>query len=490
MWSKWIKPAYDILSWDYWFGQVDARPLGVLRILFALVLLKDALYRLLTGSLFFSDDGIAPRHLMADLYRDLRWSLMDYFGADWQITLFFLLWIIVLIALLLGYQTKIMTLLNWIIILSVHERNIYALNGADTVMRILSFWILFLPLGRAYSLDRYFRPTLPETAFAFPLRMTQLQFAFIYLSTFILKAHGEAWLDGSAVYLSLQLLGFTHPIADWLLATAPYWFFQIATLFTLVAEGGFFFFMFLPFEQPYLKLIGLFAMGLVHIGIGVLMAVPNFSMVMLAGYVLFFDGTWIVWLGKKIFRQHDFKQIPILSSTARMGWRRWGLVLITGSLLFTIYAYNFSLMRPDDKSLGMPISDLQMQTIQGLSLWQSWGMFAPNPFPTDGGMLAMGTFTNGRQFELRTGLYHEDELARFYFGTGTRWKKYDENLYYAWLPTLLDAHAQYLCNTYPDDTADGRLEQVELIYRFRQTHQVNEPPNAYRDQPLWTIACE
>jgi len=488
MWSNWVKPAYDSLSWDYWFGQVDARPLGIFRILFALVLLKDAVYRLLIGNMFYADNGIAPRDLMASLYREWRWSLLDGLGADWQITLFFLLWIGVLVALLLGYRTRWMTILNWILILSIHERNIYMLNGADTAMRVMSFWIMFLPLGRAYALDRLRKPDLSLTAFAFPLRIAQLQFAFIYLATFIMKAHGETWLDGSAVYLSLQLRGFTHPIADWLLASAPYLFFQIATLFTIIAEGAFFPLMFLPFEQPRLKLVGLLAMGSVHIGIGILMAVPNFSMVMLACYLLFFEGAWLVRIGQRIFPQRTFEDIPALSPALPLSRRRIVLVLSLGCLLFTVYAYNLWHMRPDEKPLGHAISTPQTQVVQLLGLWQIWDMFAPNPFPTDGGMLVNGTYDDGQMVELRTGMTDRDRIPRFYFGTGTRWKKYDENLYYSWLTDLMDAQAQYYCRTL--NTADKQLQQVEFVYRFRQTNAYDEPRNPYRDQPLWTIPCE
>ncbi len=490
MWSKWVKPAYDSLSWDYWFGQVDARPLGVFRIAFSLILLKDAIYHLLLGVQFYAADGIAPRHVITVYDRDWRWSLMDYIGADWQITLFFLLWIMVLVALLLGYRTRWMTILNWIIILSIHERNVYMLNGADTVMRVMSFWIMFLPLGRAYALDRLRKPDLPLTTFAFPLRIVQLQFAFIYLSTFIMKVHGDAWLDGSAVYYALQLRGFTHPIADWVLNTAPYLFFQIATTFTFIAEGAFFILMFIPFGQPRLKLIGLLAMGSVHVGIAILMAIPNFSLVMLACYLLFFEGKWLVWLTRRRFAQYQFADIPSLSPALPMTKRRIALVLLLGSLLFTVYAYNFWFMRPAEEPLGPPISDVQLQTVQLLGLWQIWDMFAPNPFPTDGGMLINGTYDNGQTLELRTGLTDSDRLPRFYFGVGTRWKKYDENLYYSWLTDLMDSQARYYCRTLNIGDPDKHLLQVEFVYRFRQVNDYDAPRNPYRDQPLWTIVCE
>ena len=491
MWSKFVKPAYDSLSWDYWFGQVDARPIGIFRILFTLILLKDAIYRLFLGELFYSDTGIAPPLLMADIYRTFRWSLMDHLGADWQVTLFLVLWILVLIGLLVGYQTKLMTILNWILIVSIHERNIFMLSGADTTLRVLSFWIMFLPMGRAYALDRRLKPTLPDTAFAFPLRIIQLQFAFIYVAAALLKLHGITWIEGSAVYHAMQLRSFTHPIADWMLTIAPYWMFQVSTWFILIAEGAFFVLMFLPFGQPRLKALGLLATGSVHVGIGIIMAIPNFSIVMIVSYLLFFEDAWLIWLGNKFYPQHTFKDIASLSPTAKITWRMWIVVLITGSLLFTVYGYNLWFMRPNGKALGLPISAVQIEVVQGLGLWQAWDMFAPNPFKTDGGMLVMGTFSDTSRLELRTERdYPADEIPRFYFGVGTRWKKYDEGLYYGSRTTLMEAHAEYRCRIANANNPEIRLEQVELIYRSRQIHEVDAPENPYEDVSILMVVCE
>ena len=209
-----VQPTTEnFLSWRYWFGEIDTRWLSVFRILFSLLLLKDAVYHLFLARIFYSDQGILPRWELFDgLVRESRFSLMDAIGHPWLATLFFVLWIVVLIALALGYRARLMTILNFIIILSVHERNGYVLTSADTLLRVMSFWLMFAPVAQYYSIDairkrwqRYRETgniaqlrveTTPRTAFALPLRIIQWQFVIVYIATAYLKVLGPIWQRG------------------------------------------------------------------------------------------------------------------------------------------------------------------------------------------------------------------------------------------------------------------------------------------------------
>lgn len=313
----------------YWFGGVDSRALSVFRIVFALLLLKVALYLLPNARWFYSDEGITPRSALFDgLARDNRFSLMDAISAPWMAQVFFLLWAAVLIGLLVGYRTRLMTVLNFIFLLSIHERNLYVIDGADNVMRVVSFWCMFIPLGKHYSLDVLLRrlntyrltqnpidlrvPAEPRLTFAFPVRMLQIQVALIYLFTFILKLPGDPWKKGEAVYYTLQLQSLTQATGDWVLKNAPFWTLQGMNYFTLVMESSFIFLVFLPFLQPYLRILGLTMGFMLHLGIGLLMSIPNFSSLMPATYLIFFAPTWIQaaddWLRSR--RQHLLIPLP------------------------------------------------------------------------------------------------------------------------------------------------------------------------------------
>jgi hypothetical protein len=67
-------------------------------------------------------------------------------------------------------------------------------------MRVLSFWMMFLPLDHFYSVNMLPTEHNSKTTYAFPLRMIQLQVALIYLVTGILKLMGSSWRSGDALY--------------------------------------------------------------------------------------------------------------------------------------------------------------------------------------------------------------------------------------------------------------------------------------------------
>src|SRR5688500_13011862 len=79
-----INPRYNFFRREYWFGQVDTRPLSIFRILFGLVLIKDALFHLALAPWFYSDDGIVPRSALTTMIRTYRFSLMDSIRFTWM----------------------------------------------------------------------------------------------------------------------------------------------------------------------------------------------------------------------------------------------------------------------------------------------------------------------------------------------------------------------------------------------------------------------
>lgn len=324
--STFFPSQYNPLKQSYWFGQADGRPIAIFRVLFGLVLLKHALYHVPIAGALFSDSGIFPRWVLYQgLVRPDRVSILDSLGADWSVTLFFAAWAVIAICLTAGYRSSLMAILNFIFILSVHERNPWLLNAADTILRVISFWILFIPLGQSYSVDAVLRrwhsfqssgrlavlqvPGNASTVFAFPLRVLQLQIGLIYVFTAVLKIPGDQWRNGNAIYQTLQLQTSTLPTADWLFAVSPLWVLQVLNYFSLFAEWGFFPLVFSPFGQPAFRILGLALGAAFHTGIAALMSVPNF-LVLVFSYVLFFEGAWIGTIDTRLRKTRGASTVP------------------------------------------------------------------------------------------------------------------------------------------------------------------------------------
>jgi hypothetical protein len=75
---------YNVFRREYWFGMFDSQPLSLFRIVFSLLLLKDALYHLPLAGIFYSDNGVLPRAVLLDsLANPDRFDLMEAFGHGW-----------------------------------------------------------------------------------------------------------------------------------------------------------------------------------------------------------------------------------------------------------------------------------------------------------------------------------------------------------------------------------------------------------------------
>ena len=100
------------------------------------------------------------------------------------------------ILLTIGLFTRLNSVLVFICLTSIQQRNLYITHGGDTFLRLAGFFLIFAPDGTAFSVDRLIRlrrgkesPTIqPRSPWA--QRMIQLQLSFLYLATFLLKIKG------------------------------------------------------------------------------------------------------------------------------------------------------------------------------------------------------------------------------------------------------------------------------------------------------------
>ncbi len=533
--SHFSYPRYNFLKREYWFGQVDSRPLSAFRIVFAVLLLKDALYHLPLAGLFYSDAGIVPRSaLLGGLARPERFSFMDALAHEWMAAAFFLLWAGVALALLVGYRTRWTTVLNFVLLLSIHERNVYVLTGADTAMRVLSFWMMFLPLGDYYSIDALRHPRSQQTAFAFPLRLVQFQVALVYLVTGYLKLSGESWQRGEALYYVLQLESLRWPPGTWLWQFAPVWLLSLFTWLTIIIELAFLPLVFAPFLQPVLRAVALFLGASLHLGIAVTMAIPDFSLVMMTSYLLFFEPSWVKWIEEHLpFKKRIEKLLfpllsalllqpdtplppenglqshgsPPLHSMERMSWgevskmaasnfvlprggkyhRRLALSALLALLMVGVIWWNLTEVVAYTSPTALPMPDVPEAVMGYTGLWQYWDLFAPLPLQIDGRIAVPGRFEDGAGFDL-----YAAHTARPMWGPEMRWRKFEENVNNYRYDDLLREWGRYYCRLYNGLAAlpeGARLATLEFHFVYRRSHPPGGPPGRLQDDLLWKHWC-
>lgn len=210
-----------------WIG-IDPRALAAFRIGMAAILLVDLAIRAGNVAEFYAEGGFFPFEA-AYRWHGTRWSwslhLLDG-SAEFQTAM--LLFAAVLTgAMLLGYRTTLATIGSWVMLVSLHNRVPLLLNGGDVIFRLLLFWAMFLPLGRAWSVDALRRTRRQgRTADAASARYAPVvsmagaailvQLCLMYFCTGLFK-HNKDWLSGDSMYYVFSFDAYGRPLGRFLL---------------------------------------------------------------------------------------------------------------------------------------------------------------------------------------------------------------------------------------------------------------------------------
>ena len=201
-----------------WFS-LDYRSMALLRIGVGLTLIFDLIQRSYDLRAFYTDSGVLPRVDYLRLWNNEWWISLHMAGglATFEAILFIIAAIFA-VMLLLGYRTRFAMIMSWFFLVSLHLRNPTVLQGGDILFRVILFWMMFLPLGQAWSLDRLFnRVPTPSKKIYFSMATVAyiVQVCLLYLFTGLLKT-GTAWHDGTAVYYALNVDQLITPMGAYL----------------------------------------------------------------------------------------------------------------------------------------------------------------------------------------------------------------------------------------------------------------------------------
>lgn len=213
----------------------------------------------------------------------------------------------------IGYLTRLMTLLHWLMIWSLQTRNDFLGDGGDNIMRIVLLFLVFVNAGAVFSVDATRKPSRVKATLRpmlavfhnFGILAVILQLAFLYMSTGLYKVMGELWQNGTALYYILRVDEFSWPGVAEHIYRNPYLVVG-ATYGTVLFEV-----MFGPLLlNRWTRLGVILPVGfLFHLGIGALMGLPTFAWSMLSLYPLLVSdgeyqtaGGWIRrWLGMTVY---------------------------------------------------------------------------------------------------------------------------------------------------------------------------------------------
>ncbi len=288
-----------LATWDdFWLAPEPTSTLAVVRVAYGVLLLAWAAVLGPDLSSFFSTTGILPEG--TDI--PWAWSLLDAVGSDTFTAVVYWSIVVAAVGLVLGYRTRLASVVAFVAIVSLYRRNSWVFQGGDQALRVFSFYFMFTPAGSALSLDRWRRGRdsfweFPERP-AWALRLIQVQLSIIYFFTVWIKVRGETWNDGTAFSYSVrvgQLVRLELPA--WITTSVAVS--NVATYMTLAIEFAMAVLVWNRRARPWVLAAGV----LLHLAIEVTLRVGFFTYAMLLFYLAWLDPhrvrSWLLALARR-----------------------------------------------------------------------------------------------------------------------------------------------------------------------------------------------
>lgn len=271
-------------AWNgFWFEPVSSSTFALFRIAFGTLVLLWTLSLSPSLFAFFSEGGILPKQ--PQLGRG-SWGVLGVFESDVVVAVVYFVLLLAAVSLTFGFKTRVAAFLVFFCVVSLTRRNPWILNSGDLFVRVLSFYMLFMPAAVALSVDRWLRERRRFWQFparpVWPLRLVQIQVSILYLTAVWDKTRGTTWNDGTAVSYAFRigdLERFPVPgfVEDSLLLA------NLLTFGTLGIELALGILVWNRKLRPWVLLLGVS----LHLGIDYAVRVGFFSYAVLVAYIAF-----------------------------------------------------------------------------------------------------------------------------------------------------------------------------------------------------------
>ena len=266
------------------------------RIGFGLASLLFYLVQYADRNFLWGPDGVVPSdRFVQALEHTHSFSLYAWSGSELWFSLVFHAGIAIAVLFTLGWHPRVLTVLHWVFMWSLFERNRFLLDGGDNLLYLALLYLVLVDTS-AIGLSQP-RPAEPGSL---RWRITTLlhhagiaaivlQVCFIYLASALFKVQGEMWQNGTALYYIMRVQEFTLPGVSEVL-------YQNGVFVTLATYGTVLFQVAFPFMllNRYTRIVAFVGAVGMHAGIAVMMGLLSFSLIMIsAEFVIVADRHWL-----------------------------------------------------------------------------------------------------------------------------------------------------------------------------------------------------
>jgi uncharacterized membrane protein YphA (DoxX/SURF4 family) len=218
----WIK------QWNQFFFEPESPvTLGLFRFAFGFLLLFNWILIWPDLDVWYGKTGLMPLDMGTRLVGGPHFNFLLWFPeSDLTTRAFFVFLLISCTCFALGFFTRLSSILVFLCLVSFQHRNLAIMNGGDTLMRVISFLMIFTHSGRVFSVDQWLRSRSRsshsvqlEVYSPWAFRLIHIQISILYTVTGYHKLMGSTWRDGSALYYILRMDDFQKlPLPDFLMS--------------------------------------------------------------------------------------------------------------------------------------------------------------------------------------------------------------------------------------------------------------------------------
>lgn len=433
-----------------------------MRIAIALVLLGDLIIRSLSIKAFFTDEGVLPIQVLKDYNWNPFYFSFHALSGDlwWQIVLF-VVNAVCIIALLIGYRYRLFTLICWVFLTSLQNRNPFILQGGDDLIRLLLFWAIFLPWGERYSIQK--QSSYSNTYYSFANVGYIFLIASVYFFSALLKTSPEWHEESTAMYYALSLDQIRLPLGTFIyqfpgLMKLLTWLVYYIEVFAPIL-------LILPFQNKTFRLIGIVLLALLHLGIGASLYVGLFFVFGLTSLIGMLPDKIMNWYEQKRWKINSVYPLSNEQSESNI----YIDIAKTIRNLFLGMVFSFCLMLNLSNVQKFPFT-LEINFIHFGNIFrleQNWGMFAPYILKDDGFLVFSGYTKQNTYIDIRRegkALSFEKPNSIVLEFESDRWRKFTENYLYDNNNYMRSYYCKYLIKNWNDKHPEQQITDLTIFF--------------------------
>lgn len=303
-----------IEGWNrFWFSSQDPATLCAIRVLAGSMLLYTHLVWGVDMMEMWGEQGkLSAEFSHAFLGNTIYgWSHLYYFDHHpLALQSVHFVGLVILLAFMLGWWTRLTSILAFLLTVSYSHRGVGALYGLDQINSMLALYLMIGPSGAMYSLDAWWGRGGESGAAAQPsiganiaIRMIQIHMCLIYLFAALGKLLGNTWWDGTALWGAFA--NYEYQTIDMAWMSHYEVVVNLLTHITIVWELTYPVLVWPRLTRP----LVIFGAVPLHLGIAVCMGMMTFGLMMLYGNMAF--------VSPALTRQ-------VVAGLARPAWRGQG----------------------------------------------------------------------------------------------------------------------------------------------------------------------